>query len=250
MHNTAHSLVRQKQARPSSTHVDAPPHQSNHRTENERPGSLRLRGRRVSGDKHTSRRYCVGSHHRTPPATAAAVLGRSTRRTNNAPKQVCASHVEMWLACRDDGRDGPIESCKVPERNQHPPGRSTKSLQHTPHGQYPLYPQCSLWAQPEAVGALFRTATGRALVANRLLWVLAACRRPIALAANAHTCTQARWVRRWGRRGHDAQADTYQSSLAPKAGSVSGMRKSRGSVRSAPLPAGAWPQQQSSNGYA
>ena len=140
MHNTAHSLVRQKQARPSSTHVDVPPHQSNHRTECERPGSLRLRRRRVSGDKHTSRRYCVGSHHRTPPATAAAVLGRNTRRTNNAPKQVCASHVELWLACRDDGRDGPIESCKVPERNQHPPGRSTKSLQHTPLGQYPIVP--------------------------------------------------------------------------------------------------------------
>ena len=140
MHNTAHSLVRQKQARPSSTHVDAPPHQSNHKTENERPGSLRLRGRRVSGDKHTSRRYCVGSHHRTPPATAAAVLGRSTRRTNNAPKQVCASHVEMWLACRDDGRDGPIESCKVPERsqasaralNQKPPAHTTRPVPLVP----------------------------------------------------------------------------------------------------------------------
>ena len=76
--------------------------------------------------------------------------------------------VEMWLACRDDGRDGPVESCEVPGRNQHPPGRSTSGASSTHHTDST---PCTLSAYFELsrkpwVLCFGRTARGRALVPN------------------------------------------------------------------------------------
>ena len=174
MHNTAHSLVRQKHARPSSTHVDAPPHQSNHLTELERLGSRRAAySSELNGGKSVATSTplvgIVWDHLTVPhlppqPLCSAAVLDAQIMSQSIFAHRI----VEMWLACRDDGRDGPVESCEVPGRNQHPPGRSTSEASSTHHT---ASTPCTLSAPFELSRKLwvlcFGQQSGRALVANR-----------------------------------------------------------------------------------